>query len=72
MEVIFPISDGASKLRMKADMTVLRVEHDIPGTNRSGFSAVGNGFSLRTLSKRESRLVANLIKDSEESVEGQE
>jgi hypothetical protein len=55
---------------MKADMKVLRVEHDIAGNKRSGFSAVGKGFSLRTFSERASRLVADLIKHPQESAKG--
>src|ERR1700693_322401 len=54
MEVILPLSDGASKAQMKSEMRVLRVDHNIAGTNRSGFSAVGNGFLLRTYSKKAS------------------
>ena len=65
MEVFLPLSDGASKALMKADMLVLRVEHDIAGNKRSGFSAVGTGFLLRTFSERASRGVADLIKESE-------
>ncbi len=72
MEVLLPISDGESKVRMKSDMTVLRVEQDIADTKRSGFSAFGKGFSLRTFSEKASRLVAGLIKESKESVERQE
>jgi hypothetical protein len=72
MEVFLPLSDGGSKALMKADMTVLRVEHNIAANMRSGFSAVGKGFSLRTFSDRASRLVDSLIKESEESVERQE
>lgn len=71
MEVILPLSDGGSKARLNADMLVLRVEHDIAGNKRSGFSAVSKGFSLRTFSERASRLVGGLIKESEESLEGQ-
>ena len=71
MEVFLPLSDGGSKALMKADMMVLRVEHDIAGNNRSGFSVVGKGFLLRTFSDRASRLVDGLIKESEETVEGQ-
>ena len=70
MEVLLPPSDGASKARMKADMTVLRVEQDTAGNERSGFSAVGKGFTLRNLSKQSSGLGADPIKDSEESLEG--
>lgn len=72
MEILLPISDGASKLRMKSDMTVLRVEHDIADNKRSGFSAAGKGFSLHTFSKKASRLVADLIKESKGPVKGQE
>jgi hypothetical protein len=72
MEVILPLSDGASKVLMKAEMKVLRVDHEIAGTNRSGFSANGKGFLLRTHSKKASRLVAGLIKDSKESMIDQE
>jgi hypothetical protein len=70
MEVLLSPAGGASKAGMKADMTVLRVEHDLAGNTRSGFSAVGKGFSLRTVSKQASGLVAEPIKDSEEIVEG--
>ena len=48
MEVILPLSDGASKAQMKADMRVVRVDHDVAENSRSGFSAVGKGFSLKT------------------------
>jgi hypothetical protein len=57
---------------MRADMLVMRVEHDNAGTKRSGFSAAGKGFSLRTFSEQASRLVDGLIKESEDSMEGQE
>lgn len=72
MEVILPLSDGASKAQMKAEMRVLRVDHDIAGTGRSGFSAAGKGFLLRTFSKKASRLVTGLIKESKESTVRQE
>jgi hypothetical protein len=72
IDVLLPISDGGSKALMKADMTVLRVEHNAAGSKRSGFSVVGKGFSLRTFSERDSRLVADLIKESEETGEFQE
>lgn len=72
MEVFLPLSDGGSRALMKADMMVLRVEHDVTGNKRSGFSAVGKGFSLRTFSERASRLVDGLIKESEESIKGRE
>jgi hypothetical protein len=70
MEVILPLSNGGSKALMNADMMVLRVEHDVAGNRRSGFSASGKGFSLRTFSERASRLVDGLIKVSEEAMEG--
>lgn len=72
MEVFLALPDGKSKALMKADMIVLRVEHDNSGSTRSGFSAVGKGFSLRTNSDRASQLVTGLIKESKESMEGQE
>ena len=72
MEVFLPLSDGGSKALMKADMMVLRVEHNIARNKRSGFSANGKGFSLRTFSERASRLVTGLIKVSEETGEEQE
>lgn len=67
MEVILPLSDGASKAQMKADMTVLRVDHDVEDSKRSGFSAAGKGFLLSTFSERASRVVLGLIKESRES-----
>jgi hypothetical protein len=54
--VVLPLTDSAARVRMKAEMTVLRIEHDIDGNARSGFSAVGNGFSLRTFSNRLSQI----------------
>jgi hypothetical protein len=64
MEVILPLSDGLSKAQMKAEMTVLRVDHNVAGLNRSGFSAVGKGFMLRTFSERASREVFDLMRQS--------
>jgi hypothetical protein len=72
MEVLLPLSDGGSKALMKADMMVLRVEHDISGSNRSGFSVVGKGFSLRTFSDQETRLVDDIIRGAEEAGEVKE
>jgi hypothetical protein len=65
LEVILPLSDGVSKAQMRANMMVLRVDHDLASGTRSGFSALGNGFSVSTLSDRASRMVADLIKESE-------
>jgi hypothetical protein len=68
MEVFFPLSDDGSKALMKADMIVMRVEHEIGGKQRSGFSAVGKGFSLRTASDRGSLFAGGLSEESEESM----
>ena len=65
MEVVFPISDGAPKPLMKANMMVLRVESDIAGKKRSGFSAVSRGFSLSTVSERASPVEPDRIKQPE-------
>jgi hypothetical protein len=54
---------------MKADMMVLRVEHDLGGHKRSGFSAVGKGFLVHTFSDRATRIVDGLIKESEDTAE---
>jgi hypothetical protein len=72
LEVILPLSDGVSKAQMKADMTVLRVDHDAAGDKRSGFSAVGKGFLLSTFTERASRVVLGLIKELKETPRGQE
>ena len=69
MEVLLPLLDGVSNARMKSEMRILRVEHEIAENKRSGFSALGGGFSLRTFSKKASRVVANMIKESEEELE---
>ena len=69
MEVILPLSDRASKAEMRSEMMVLRVDHDISAGNRSGFSAIGNGFMLRTFSERASRVVTELIKGAEATEE---
>jgi hypothetical protein len=65
MEVFLPLSDSGTKALMKADMMVLRVEHQFAGNNRSGFSAVSKGFSLSTSSERATRIVSELIAKSE-------
>lgn len=67
MEVILLLSDGVSKAQMKADMTVLRVDHDLAGNKQSGFSAVGNGFLLSTFSERAARVVNDLVKESKDT-----
>jgi len=69
MRVFVPGLSGASRLRMKAEMTVLRVEPNIEGSNQRGFAAVGNGFSLYTVPKRAPRSTARSIEDSEEPVD---
>ncbi len=70
MEILLPISGNGSEVRMKADMMVLRVEHDVSNDKRSGFSLIGNGFSLHTSSKKAAERVAQLIKDSGENMLG--
>lgn len=72
IEVFLPLPDGTSKALMQANMMVLRVEHDNGGNKRSGFSAAGKGFSLRTFSERASQLVHGLIRESKESMGKQE
>lgn len=72
LEVLLPLSPGVSNASMKSEMTILRVEHDGGENMRNGFSAVGLGFSLRTFSKKASRVVAGMIKESEESMENAE
>jgi hypothetical protein len=72
LEVILPLSDGASKAQMKSDMKVLRVDNDLAGNTRSGFSAVGKGFMLCTSSERASRVVAGLMKEAGDAIEEEE
>jgi hypothetical protein len=72
MEVFVPVSNGASTLEMTADMKVLRVEHNVANIDESGFSAVGNGFSLRRVSKRTSRPSTDLIRGPEENDDDQD
>jgi len=60
LEVILPLSDGASKAQMKAAMRVVRVDHDAAGNSRNGFSAAGKGFSLRTFTDRAPRVLLEL------------
>ena len=67
VEVVLPRLHSASKTRIKAEMKVLRLEHDIAGKKRSGFSAVGKGFVLRAISKQ----LSNPITDSAEKLEEQ-
>ena len=72
LDVILPLSDGTSKAQMKAEMKVLRVENDLAGKTRSGFSAVGKGFSLSTSSERASRVVTGLMKEAGDAIEEEE
>ncbi len=72
MEVILPLSDGASTAQLKADMTVLRVDTDILGDKRSGFSAAGKGFLLSTFSEPASRPVIVPIKESKDAAKVEE
>jgi len=59
VEVIIPALFNASKREIQAEMKVLRVEHDISNGGRSGFSAVGRGFSLRGISEQRSGLISD-------------
>lgn len=67
MEVVLLPPFSTSKARITAEMKVLRVEHDIAGKKRSGFSGAGKGFVLRAISKQLSIPIA----DSAERLEGQ-
>jgi hypothetical protein len=68
MEVDLPRLHSAVKTRIKAEMRILRVEDDIAGEGRSGFSAsaVGKGFAVRATSKRQSRPITGSAKKREE------
>ena len=66
MEVVLPKLDGAPQTWIKAEMEVLRIDHEIPGKRRSGFSAISKGFSLRTNSKK----LSDPIKDSMKEKKG--
>lgn len=54
MDVVLPPQFSENKTRIKSEMRVLRVEHDVAGKGRSGFSAVGKGFALRAISNHQS------------------
>jgi hypothetical protein len=71
MEVVLRPEAGKSETWMKADMTVMRVEHDIAGYTRSWFSAFGKGFRLATAAEQESGQVANPIDNSGVESNGQ-
>ena len=51
VEVLLSHSEGSPSVLMAADMKVLRVEQGIAQDEQSGFSAIGKGFALRTVSK---------------------
>jgi hypothetical protein len=51
MEVLLSPLEGSRRISLTADMAVLRVDPDIVDDKRSGFSALGNGFSLHAISK---------------------
>ena len=54
MEIIPPPLSNASSTRIRGEMKVLRVEHDISCERRGGFSVVGKGFSVYAVSKEPS------------------
>jgi len=66
MEVVLPQLEGAPKTRIKAEMKVLRVDLTTECEGRSGFSAVSNGFSLRSISKQPPGAITNVTKLLEE------
>jgi hypothetical protein len=68
MEVLLPLSDGTTKAKMRADMTVLRVDQDLAGSTPSGFAVVGKVLLLSTVTVRVPRTVGDLIKASDETV----
>jgi hypothetical protein len=61
MEIIFPALYTESSTRITAEMKVLRVDQDIAGEMRGGFSAVGTGFSVRAVSKNSSGPITNFL-----------
>ena len=64
-EVAFPRSDGDSKVEMKSEMRVMRVESDMANDRRSGFSAVGKGFALRAIPKQGSQSATDPAKETQ-------
>jgi hypothetical protein len=66
MEIIFPALYTESSTRITAEMKVVRVDRDIDGEIKGGFSAVGKGFSVRAVSKNSSGPIANFLTQHEE------
>ena len=66
MDVVLQPLFSTPKTRIKAEMRVLRVEHDIASEGRSGFSAVGKGFSLHAISKQSSDPITDSAEKREE------
>jgi hypothetical protein len=64
IEIVFRRLYCASSTRIKAEMKVLRVEHNVAGERRSGFSAVGKGFSLHAIARPLSALACEPVGDS--------
>ena len=60
IDVVIPRLFSVSKKEIKSKMRVLRVDEGIEGQGRTGFSAAGKGFSLRSISKRLSEPIADL------------
>ena len=65
MEIILPALYTESSTRITAEMKVLRVDHDTAGEVKSGFSAVGKGFSVRSVSKNSSGPISNFFNQRE-------
>lgn len=65
MEVLLPALHSAAQTQINAKMKVQRVDHDIEGKGRSGFSAVGKGFSLRAIAKKLSEPIKDFTKGHE-------
>jgi hypothetical protein len=65
MEIIFPALYTESSARIAADMKVVRVDRELVGEMKNGFSAFGKGFSVRAVSKNSAGPVASLVNKPE-------
>jgi hypothetical protein len=65
VEIILPTLFTTSSTRMRAEMKVLRVEHDTASEGRGGFSIVGKGFSVHRVSKQPSDPITGFANGNE-------
>lgn len=70
VDVLLGLAVRSARRCLRAEkLKVLRLDEGVTRHDRSGFAVFGEGFSLRTLTKKTATPVGSLINDSEEDSE---